>query len=113
MPTRRMIIKTYKEHLWQGKSRSQGMVEFAIALPILLMLLFGIIDFSLLFSAWLLIQNMARQAVRYAVTGQFDPAHCPVGGCLTQADEDEARLLTIYDEANRYRPGLFIDDSVS
>jgi hypothetical protein len=89
------------------------MVEFAIALPILLMLLFAIIDFSLLFSAWLLIQNMARQAVRYAVTGQYDPANCPVGGCLTQAQEDAARLQTIYDEANHYQAGLFVEDGAA
>ncbi|HVM73050.1 MAG TPA: TadE family protein, partial [Anaerolineales bacterium] len=60
-----------------GQGRSQGVVEFALAAPVLLMLLFGIIDFSLLFSAWLLIQNVSRQAVRYAVTGQYNSAYCP------------------------------------
>jgi TadE-like protein len=109
MLTIKKIVTGRTSNLWQGKSRSQGMVEFAVALPILLMLLFAIIDFSLLFSAWLLIQNIARQAVRYAVTGQFDPANCPMGGCLTQADEDEARLLTIYDEALSYTSGLLVE----
>ena len=68
--------KAVTPFLWkrfrQDSSRSQGVVEFALALPILLMLVFAIIDFSLLFSAWLLIQNMSRQAVRYAVTGEFN-----------------------------------------
>ena len=63
--------------LLAGRGRSQGVVEFALAAPILLMLLFAIIDFSLLFSAWLLIQNISRQAVRYAVTGQYDSGYCP------------------------------------
>ncbi len=43
------------KRFWQGAGSSQGVVEFALAAPILLMLLFAIIDFSLLFSAWLLI----------------------------------------------------------
>ncbi len=43
-----------KRH-WAGAGRSQGMVEFALAAPVLLMLLFAVVDFSLLFSAWLLI----------------------------------------------------------
>ena len=58
-----------RKRFWWGAGRSQGVVEFALAAPVLLMLLFGIIDFSLLFSAWLLVQNVSRQAVRFAVTG--------------------------------------------
>jgi hypothetical protein len=91
-------------------NRSQGVVEFALALPILLMLLFGIIDFSLLFSAWLLIQNMSRQAVRYAVTGEYNPAYC-TAGCTTSADEDQARLKSIHDQARNYISGLLVDVS--
>ncbi|MCX7608158.1 MAG: pilus assembly protein, partial [Anaerolineales bacterium] len=100
---------TSVKRFWRGESRSQGMVEFAIAAPILLMLIFGIIDFSLLFSAWLLTQNIARQAVRYAVTGVYDLAHCPPGGCVTQAQEDAARLASIHQEARRYLSGLLLD----
>jgi len=98
-------------------NRSQGIVEFAVALPILLMLLFGIIDFSLLFSAWLLIQNMSRQAVRYAVTGNFDTAYCPgpAHDCkdpdpAVQAGlVDAARLPSIRDTAYQFQTGLLID----
>ncbi len=94
----------------QTADRSQGVVEFALALPILLMLLFGIIDFSLLFSAWLLIQNMSRQAVRYAVTGEYNPAYC-TAGCTANADEDQARLRSIHDQAEKYLSGLLVDQS--
>ncbi|MGD0535977.1 MAG: TadE/TadG family type IV pilus assembly protein, partial [Methanoregula sp.] len=115
------------KRFWQGAGRSQGVVEFALAAPILLMILFAIIDFSLLFSAWLLIQNISRQAVRYAVTGQYNPAYCvPLAqacqSILTdtvaaQADtsrmEDAARLPSIHDEANHYLAGLLLDSSAS
>ncbi|HEY5157803.1 MAG TPA: TadE family protein, partial [Anaerolineales bacterium] len=100
-------------------NRSQGIVEFAVALPILLMLLFGIIDFSLLFSAWLLIQNMSRQAVRYAVTGDFNTAYCPgpdfdckdADPAVQAQLVDAARLPSIRDTAYQFQTGLLIDPS--
>ena len=55
---------------------AQGMVEFALVLPVLLMLIFGIIEFGRIFQAWLSVQNSARFAVRYAVTGQYNPDYC-------------------------------------
>ena len=36
------------------KSPGQGLVEFALALPILLLLIFGIIEFARIFAAWLI-----------------------------------------------------------
>jgi hypothetical protein len=56
--------------------RAQGMVEFALALPVLLLLLFGVIEFGRIFQAWLSVQNGARFGVRYAVTGEYNPAYC-------------------------------------
>ncbi|MEO8610056.1 MAG: TadE/TadG family type IV pilus assembly protein [Chloroflexota bacterium] len=58
-----------------GKTRrrhkGQTLAEFALTLPILLMLTFGIIEFGRIFQAWVTLQNSARAAVRYASTGQF------------------------------------------
>jgi hypothetical protein len=55
---------------------AQSMVEFALALPILLMLVFGIIEFGRLLQAWLALENGARFAVRYAITGSYNPQYC-------------------------------------
>jgi hypothetical protein len=52
------------------------MVEFALTLPLLLLVIFGVIEFGRLIQAWLAVENSARFAVRYAVTGQFDPGYC-------------------------------------
>lgn len=57
-------------------SRGQSMVEFALALPILLLLIFGIIEFGRMLQAWLALENGARFAVRYAVTGSYNPQYC-------------------------------------
>ncbi len=51
-------------------------MEFALILPVLLLILFGIIEIARLLQAWLAVENAARFAVRYAVTGSFDPQFC-------------------------------------
>ncbi|MFN2132688.1 MAG: TadE/TadG family type IV pilus assembly protein, partial [Anaerolineae bacterium] len=50
--------------------RAQGMVEFALILPGLLMMVLSIIEGALLFQSYLAIQHAAREAARYAVTYQ-------------------------------------------
>lgn len=52
--------------------RGQTMAEFALTLPILLLLMFGVIEFARIFHAWVTLQNAARAAARYAVTGRWD-----------------------------------------
>ena len=60
------------------------MLEFALVLPLLLLVLVGTLEFGRLFYAWLIIENSTRFGVRYAVTGQFDETYC-IGG---EADGD-------------------------
>ncbi|MDX9863849.1 MAG: TadE/TadG family type IV pilus assembly protein, partial [Anaerolineaceae bacterium] len=62
---------------FKRRSRAQGLVEFALALPVLLLLIFGIIEFGRLLQAWLALENGARFGVRYATTGEYNPAYCP------------------------------------
>lgn len=92
------------------RSRGQALVEFAMVLPLLLLIFFVIIEFARLFSAWLVIENVARTAGRYAVTGQFDDQFCPpVGGvpsCGDQDTEDVARLETIRQIAYNTAAGI-------
>ncbi len=60
------------------KRQGQTLAEFAITLPILLILMFGIIEFGRVFQAWVTLQNAARQAARYASTGQWDNTKYPM-----------------------------------
>lgn len=57
--------------------RGQTIAEFALTLPLLLLLMFGIIEFGRIFQSWVTIQNAARQAARYAVTGGYDQKMFP------------------------------------
>lgn len=54
--------------------RGQALVEFAMVLPILLILIFGIVDVARLYQAWVTMQGAAREAARYGVTGRTDCA---------------------------------------
>jgi hypothetical protein len=55
---------------------AQSMVEFAMALPVLLLATFGVIEFGRLLQAWLALENGARFGARYAITGEFNKAYC-------------------------------------
>lgn len=53
--------------------RAQAMVEFMLALPILILLLYGIIEFSRLIFIFASVSNASRQAARYgAGSGEYD-----------------------------------------
>lgn len=54
------------------RRRGQTLVEFALTLPILLLLMFGIVEFGRIFQAWITVQNAARDAARFAITGNYD-----------------------------------------
>ena len=62
--------------LRKPRQKAQGLLEFALALPILLLLVFGIIEFGRLLQAWLALENGARFGVRYAITGEYNPNYC-------------------------------------
>jgi hypothetical protein len=55
-----------------NRRRGQTLVEFAAVLPILLIMIFGIIEFGRMFQAWVSLQNAARAAARYASTGNVN-----------------------------------------
>ncbi len=109
---------------WQKMTRrkkAQAMVEFALALPILLLLVFGIIEFGRLFYAWILIENATRFGLRYATTGNYDPAYCvdldgnstPCSGASANAEIDAARIPSIKDETRRIIIGLHYDQTLT
>ena len=54
----------------QPRQKGQGMLEFALILPALLMIVLSIIEGAFLFQSYLAIQHAAREAARYAVTYQ-------------------------------------------
>jgi Flp pilus assembly protein TadG len=107
----------------RGRSAGQGAAEFALVLPVLLLLIFMIIALGRLLHAWLAVENGARFAVRYAVTGEYDPAYfddticanfyAPFGEtCDTELKkENAARVLSIRDQARAGAAAILRDET--
>ncbi|KUO50533.1 MAG: hypothetical protein APF76_07755 [Desulfitibacter sp. BRH_c19] len=56
--------------------RGQALVEFSLILPLLLLLIFGIIQFGIIFSCYILVNSASKEAVRIsAVTDLNDTDH--------------------------------------
>lgn len=53
-----------------GRERAQTLVEFALILPIMLLLLFALVDFGRGFYTWLIVTNGAREGARVGATQQ-------------------------------------------
>ena len=54
----------------EKRQRGQAMVEFALVLPLLLIITFIIIDFGFAFSQWVIITNATREGARLGATGK-------------------------------------------
>ncbi|GAB4498868.1 MAG: hypothetical protein OHK003_12680 [Anaerolineales bacterium] len=68
------IISTLRGANTKRRLRAQSMVEFAITLPILLLLLTGMVEFGFMLNTYLSIQDAARSAARrFSITNPFNP----------------------------------------
>jgi Flp pilus assembly protein TadG len=79
------------------KSRGQTLVEFALILPVFLMLTLGVVDGARIFSAYIAITNAAREGALFAAQSSnyskwcstTSTVACPTGGSSYQsADPD-------------------------
>jgi len=78
------------------RERGQALVEFAIIAPLLLLLIFGIVDLSRLYHAWVTVEGAAREGARYGVTGRTD---CAISSsdrlaCIQYQAAQRAKKLT-------------------
>lgn len=101
--------------------RGQTLVEFALVLPVMLITIFVIIELARLLYAWLAVENGARFGVRYAVTGEFDPAFCLDGpdpgteaceGTGRFGERNDARLPSIDNAVRSGAVAILRDESV-
>ncbi len=70
------------------KIKGQGLVEFALILPALLMILFSIIEGAFLFQAYLAVQHAAREGARYATTYQPPITYSEAQGKMLQVGDN-------------------------
>src|SRR3970040_1365147 len=110
------MIRRHFETLLKGnrRSKAQGLVEFALILPVMLILIFVIVELARVLHAWLAIENGARFGVRYAVTGEWNSANCFLifgVDCASESDEDAARIPSIRDAARAGAVAILRDDT--
>lgn len=77
--------------------RGVALVEFALVLPLLIVLLFSVWELGRIFDAWLVVTNAAREGARYAVAGESD-----VKGKVMAYIASSSRRFEFEDEADPY-----------
>ncbi|HEX2504620.1 MAG TPA: TadE/TadG family type IV pilus assembly protein [Gaiellaceae bacterium] len=78
--------------LRKRKERGQTFVEFALALPVLIVLLFGIIQFGIAFHSYITLTDATRAGARKAAVSRLVPA-AERTSAVTQAVRDSAQNL--------------------
>jgi uncharacterized repeat protein (TIGR01451 family) len=101
------MVKNQIQHMGKDSDKSaagQALVEFALIISFVLVFAFIIIESGRLFQAWQTVQNAAREAGRYALTGQYDPSCLSANpACL------DPRVHSIRQRSLAAATGLVID----
>ena len=89
----------------QRAKRGQGLVEFAIMLPILLLLLIGLVELGLALRDYLVVVNADREGCRFAARGRFSDERViervvSAGGVVRREGTDVPFLSLFGTEAN-------------
>jgi Flp pilus assembly protein TadG len=79
-PTRRAVRAWSRS---PRRSRGQSLVEFALILPILMLILLGTIDFGRVLFSWIAVHNAAREAAAHAIWHPTD-----TGGIAQRAHQE-------------------------
>ena len=93
--------KARRDRKGLGSDRGAELVEFALVMPVLLMLGLGICDFGLLFQRYEVVTNAAREGARVGSTGADDAQITAVvgqylnAGGLTQRATIQIAQLTV------------------
>lgn len=93
------------------RQHGQALVEMAIILPLLLMLLFGIIEFGRVFNAQLVMSQASREGARTAAVGSSD-AEVIDAVRNTSVYEDTELTIEITPSGDRER-GIPVEVTVS
>ncbi len=89
------------------EQRGQTMVEFALVMPVLFLVLFGIIQFGALYNDYITLTDAARVGARKAATGRqtVDPVGLATAAVRSSASDLEQAKLAVSVTANAWSPG--------
>lgn len=84
--------------------KGQSLVEFSLIIPIIVLMIMAIIEFGLMFNAYLTINNSSREGARYAAVGGTDAEI--VAKIISTAPKLKSEYISVSivpSEANRSR----------
>jgi hypothetical protein len=101
----RRLLSPTKSTSTLRAERGQGLVEFALILPLLLVLMLGIIDFGRLFFIYSEVSNAVREAIRFSAVNPYD---CNLirnraGSTLTLTDLDSIDFTVSFDDGQEIK----------
>ena len=94
---RRLVLRSRSTH---GPEAGAALVEFALVLPILLVLLFGMLDFGKAFNYWIDQTHLANEGARWAAVNKN-----PGGGTLQEYIRSQANTAELRDGGTASVPG--------
>ena len=97
------MLKLIRRRTEKGQrgEKGQALVEFALLVPIFLMLLFAIVDFGMGFHSWITVTNSAREGARLgAVAGTEQQIIDRVFDTATLINEDTNMTVTVTNAAD-------------
>ena len=79
------------ERTRRGRSSGQALVEFALVLPVLAALIFGIVDFGFAFNSYIELRSGSREGARLAAVN--NGCNTTASGCSTGATAQRTDLI--------------------
>jgi Flp pilus assembly protein TadG len=87
------VIKMLWLYDFRRSDKGQAVVEMALILPILLMLLFGIVEFGRIFNTYMIVTDLSREGARLGAVGDNDATiHTSVDSFATGSGLNSANI---------------------
>jgi Flp pilus assembly protein TadG len=77
------MARTFKKHPGYSRSPAQALVEFALIVPILLMLIIAAMDFGRMYYTKMVLTDAAREGASYYATSAVCKTGCTFSACST------------------------------
>ena len=90
----------HRRHVRTSDSRGQSLVEFVLVFPILMILVFGVIDFAMGVRSYVALTNATREGARFGAVGS--PLGSPVTSCVGEGGATVVgRVCTVSEGLNK------------
>jgi hypothetical protein len=92
-----MRLRTASRRVAERREEGAAAVEFALVVPLLMLLVFGIIDYGIWFNDSVAMRQGVREAARQGVVANFGSADCDLSGVTGGNDNSRALVCTVKD----------------